>query len=236
MKFSIERTIAAKNVGSVRAELNEVESITVDSPTKLTIKLKTPIAGQFYNLLANGETFVVSPTAVNSGTPLDEKPVGAGPFMLDSYTPESKAVFKKNPNYFEKDKIKLAGVELIQTTQAGIDPQAPINSLLDGITNAAQMGGLTGTEALDERRHQGRREAERHHGDLRRAVQEQAAVRQPEGASGDQLRRRPRPDQPAPLPGHQPADVGPLDQGERVLQPEARRLLRRTTRRRPRSC
>ena len=139
MKFSIERTIAAKNVGSVRAELNEVESITVDSPTKFTIKLKTPIAGQFYNLLAHGETFVVSPTAVASGVPLDEKPVGAGPFLLDSYTPESKAVFKKNPNYFEKNKIKLAGVELIQTTQAGVDPQAPINSLLDGITNAAQM-------------------------------------------------------------------------------------------------
>ena len=84
-----------------------MESITVDSPTKLTIKLKTPIAGQFYNLLAHGETFVVSPTAVTSGMPLDEKPVGAGPFLLDSYTPEGKAVFKKNPNYFEKNKIKL---------------------------------------------------------------------------------------------------------------------------------
>jgi peptide/nickel transport system substrate-binding protein len=149
VKFSIERTIAAKNVGSVRAELNEIESITVDSPTKLTIKLKTPIAGQFYNLLAHGETFVVSPTAVNSGTPLDEKPVGAGPFVLDSYTPEGKAVFKKNPNYFEKDKIKLKQVELIQTTQAGVDPQAVNNSLLDGITNAAQLGGLTGTEQLE---------------------------------------------------------------------------------------
>ena len=149
VKFSIERTIAANNVGSVRAELNEVESITVDSPTKLTIKLKTPIAGQFYNLLANGETYVVSPTAAQSGTPLDEKPVGAGPFVLESYTPESKAVFKKNPTYFEKDKIKLKGVELIQTTSAGIDPQATPNSLLDGITNAAQMQGLTGTEQLE---------------------------------------------------------------------------------------
>ncbi len=146
VKFSIERTIAAHNVGAVRAELNEVESVTVDSPTKVTIKLKTPIAGQFYNLLANGETFIVSPTAVNSGTPLDQKPVGAGPFVLDSFTPESKAVFKKNPNYFEKNKIKLSGVEMIQASNQ--DPQAPINSLLDGITNAAQMGGLTGTEAL----------------------------------------------------------------------------------------
>ena len=148
VKFSIERTVAAKNVASTRTELNEVESITVDSPTKLTITLKTPIAGQFYNLLAHGETFVVSPTAVESGTPLDEKPVGAGPFLLDSYTPEGKAVFKKNPNYFEKDKIKLKGVELIQTTQAAIDPQATINSLLDGITNAAPLDQLSGTEAL----------------------------------------------------------------------------------------
>ena len=40
VKFSIERTITAHNVGSVRAELNEVESVTVDSPTKVTIKLK----------------------------------------------------------------------------------------------------------------------------------------------------------------------------------------------------
>ena len=77
VKASIERTIAAHNVGSVRAELNEVDTITVDSPTKFTIKLKTPIAGQFYNLLSQGETFVVSPTAVASGTSLDEKPVGA---------------------------------------------------------------------------------------------------------------------------------------------------------------
>jgi peptide/nickel transport system substrate-binding protein len=148
VKFSIERTIAAQNVGSVRAELNEVESITVDSPTKLTIKLKTPIAGQFYNLLSQGETYVVSPTAVASGTPLDEKPVGAGPFVLDSYTPEGKAVFKRNPTYFEKDKVKLKQVELIQTTASGIDPQATPNSLLDGITNAAQLQGLTGSEQL----------------------------------------------------------------------------------------
>ena len=58
--------------------------------------LATPMAGQFYNLLANGETYIVSPTAVKSGTSLDEKPVGAGPFVLESFTPESSAVFVRN--------------------------------------------------------------------------------------------------------------------------------------------
>jgi ABC-type transport system substrate-binding protein len=93
VKFSLERMLASDNTGAIRAELYEIGSITVDSPTKLTIALKTPIAGQFYNLLANGETMVVSPTAAKSGTPLDQKPVGAGPFLLKSYTPEQSVVF-----------------------------------------------------------------------------------------------------------------------------------------------
>ena len=98
VKFSIERTMASGNVGAVRAELlPDRGSITVNSPTKLTITLKTPIAGQFYNLLANGETFVVSPTAVQSGTSLDEKPVGAGPFMLESFTPETVGDVREEP-------------------------------------------------------------------------------------------------------------------------------------------
>jgi ABC-type transport system substrate-binding protein len=140
VKFSIERQIASGNVGSVRAELLEVASITVDSPTKLTIALKTPIAGQFYNLLAHGETMVVSPTAAKSGTSLDENPVGAGPFLLKSFTPERSVVFVKNPDYFEAKKIKLAGVEIVQVSSA--DPQAAVNALLDGIVDAGGVGTL----------------------------------------------------------------------------------------------
>ncbi len=146
VKSSIERTIATKNTGAVRAELNEVSTITVNSPTSLTIALKTPIAGQFYNLLANGETYVVSPTAVSSGTPLDQKPVGAGPYVLESFTPESRAVFVKNPNYFEKKKIKIPRIELVQV--ASTDPQAQINAMLDGITDVALLSGIAGSEAL----------------------------------------------------------------------------------------
>ena len=115
----------------------------MNSPTKLTIELKTPIAGQFYNLLANGETFVVSPTAVQSGTPLNEKPVGAGPFTLESYTPERSAKFVKNPNYFQAKKIKVGGVELKQV--AGTDPQATVNALLDH-----QVDATSASLALDQ--------------------------------------------------------------------------------------
>jgi ABC-type transport system substrate-binding protein len=147
VKFSIERMIAANNVGATRAELYEVASITVDSPTKLTIKLKTPIAGQFYNLLAHGETMVVSPTAARSGTSLDQKPIGAGPFLLKSYTPERSVVFEKNPKYFQAKKIKLAGVELVQVTSQ--DPQAGVNALLDGIVDAGSPTNLDQAAPLE---------------------------------------------------------------------------------------
>jgi ABC-type transport system substrate-binding protein len=148
VKFSLERTIGAKNVGSVRAEMNEISSITVNSPTSLTIALKTPIAGQFYNLLAHGETYIVSPTAVRSGTPLDQKPVGAGPYLLDSFTPENRAVFVRNPNYYDKKRIKIPRIELVQS--ASTDPQNAINSLLDNATDAYLLGGIAGSEALTQ--------------------------------------------------------------------------------------
>ena len=147
VKFSIERQIASGNVGSIRTELLEVASITVDSPTKLTIALKTPIAGQFYNLLAHGETMVVSPTAAKSGTSLDDKPVGAGPFLLQSYTPERSVVFVKNPAYFEAKKIRLAGVELVQVTST--DPQAGVNAMLDGIVDAGGVATLDQAAPLE---------------------------------------------------------------------------------------
>ncbi len=150
VKFSIERTKAAGNVGAVRAELNEVESITVDSPTKVTIKLATPVAGQFYNLLANGETYIVSPTAAQSGTTLDEKPVGAGPFMLESFSPESSAVFVRNKNFVDNKKVKIDRIELVQVAQ---DPsgQSTVNALLDDIVDVNNQSlSLTQVPPLEQ--------------------------------------------------------------------------------------
>ncbi|MEX0665807.1 MAG: ABC transporter substrate-binding protein [Acidimicrobiia bacterium] len=147
VKFSIERNMATDNVASFRVELQEVETITVDSPTTLTIALRTPTAGQFYNLLAHGETFVVSPTAAQSGTSLDDEPVGAGPFTLESFTPEREVVFVKNPDYFQAKKIKLAGVTLVQVTTT--DAQATVNALLDDVVDASSLTSLDQVSPLE---------------------------------------------------------------------------------------
>jgi peptide/nickel transport system substrate-binding protein len=148
VKFSLERAKASGNT-SMRSDIQQIGAITVDSPTKLTISLATPVANTFYDLLAYGETFIVSPTAAQSGTQLDAKPVGAGPFMLESFTPESSAVFVKNPNFRDTKKVKSAGFELKQVSAETVDPQALVNALSTGIGDLAPLQNLTSVAPLE---------------------------------------------------------------------------------------
>lgn len=147
VKFSLERAKSSGN-GSLRADIQKLASVTVNSPTNLTISLTEPVANTFYDLLAYGETFIVSPTAVRSGTPLDQKPVGAGPFMLESFSPESSAVFVKNPNFREAKKVKVGGFTLKQVSSESVDPQALVNSLLDGIGDISFLNNLSSVAPL----------------------------------------------------------------------------------------
>ena len=148
VKFSLERAKASGN-GSLRADIQQLGSVTVNSPTNLTISLLSPVANTFYDLLAYGETFIVSPTAVKSGTPLDRKPVGAGPFMLESFSPESSAVFVKNPNFREAKKVKAGGFTLKQVSSETVDPQALVNSMLDGIGDITALQNLSSVKPLE---------------------------------------------------------------------------------------
>lgn len=117
-KFSIERNAASKSAAAFGVELQQLDTVQVDSPTQFTIKLKTPVAGIFYTYLSRGETAIVSPTAVKNGVDLNTKPVGAGPFMLESFTPGASVKLVKNPTFFEASKIRLAGVEYLHVPAA----------------------------------------------------------------------------------------------------------------------
>jgi peptide/nickel transport system substrate-binding protein len=121
VKYGIERNIAKGKAGSYEAELYQLDTITVDSPTTLTIKLKTPIAGAWYRLLSLGETSPVSPTADKTpGNDFNKKPVGAGPFMLESAQVDDHISLVKNPTYFQADKIKLAGITFVNVATDAI--------------------------------------------------------------------------------------------------------------------
>jgi len=124
VKATIERNVASENTSPFRvSELSAVGTIDVDSPTKLTIRLKTPTAGSFYNLLAHNETMPLSKEAIDSGVDLNENPIGAGPFKFVSQDAQ-RIVFEKWDGYFQADEIKVAGVEWVQT-----DAQSVVTAL-----------------------------------------------------------------------------------------------------------
>ena len=114
VKATILRNRDANSV-AFPAQIKNVSSVDVDSPTSLTIHLDSPVAGAFYPLLGGLATMPVSPTALakNDPDPISN-PLGAGPFMVKEYEPEQRMLLTKNPNYWNAKKIKLGGVEYVQ--------------------------------------------------------------------------------------------------------------------------
>lgn len=145
VKAGLERNVASKSGVGFGAELFQVDTITVDNPTALTIKLKTPVAGIFYTYFSRAETAIVSPKAVADGVDLQTKPVGAGPFTLESLQPGVRIRLVKNPTYFKQDTVRLAAVEFIQVNAAA-QVTAIKSASVDAIDNlqittAKQMAG-----------------------------------------------------------------------------------------------
>lgn len=137
VKFSIDRNVAINSGRMFRnAELSQVASVTVDSPTKLTIKLKTPVAGAFYDLLAHEETMPYLPSAATAGT-LNTKPVGAGPYTLESYTSGTQFVLAKSPTYIDAAKIRVAKIQVNHVTA-----QSLVNAVNSHSIDYAEIGSL----------------------------------------------------------------------------------------------
>jgi len=84
---------------------DQTVAITLDTPVSATLFL--PKVANY----AGG--FIVSSTAVEAmgDETIKTHPVGTGPFMFDSYTPQNSVVLKANPDYF-RGAPKLGGVEV----------------------------------------------------------------------------------------------------------------------------
>lgn len=138
VRFSILRNRDSRNGGAFAAEMQEITDVTVEGQV-VTIKLKSPVAGIFYQLLGRGETMVMSKKAVESGADQTSKPVSGGPYLIESLEVENKLVLKKNPNHFEADKVRIATVEVTHVSIQ--DPQALVNGLRSKTFDAAPVGG-----------------------------------------------------------------------------------------------
>jgi peptide/nickel transport system substrate-binding protein len=116
VKGAWDRTLAAPRP-NVTPEIQAVASIEAVNDNTIRIHLKQPIAKQFIDseLKSTVSLAVPSPASIAAGT-ANTKPVGAGPYLLDSYT-TGKLVLKKNPTFYDPKQQKLAGIEFDNMTQ-----------------------------------------------------------------------------------------------------------------------
>jgi len=136
VKENIERGLK-QSTSNIASELAVISKVVVNSPTSFTLDL-TGVDYQVPDLLAGKDGMMVSPAAFtkNAGS-LATHPVGAGPFKLTSYVPDSHANLVRNPGYWDASQIHLANFTVQSITQ----PEQILAALESGQVNVAYIAG-----------------------------------------------------------------------------------------------
>jgi peptide/nickel transport system substrate-binding protein len=134
VKAFFERGKNQKN-SFLKDQLAEVQSVSTESPTKVTLHLSEPNY-QIPYLLAGRTGAISSPAAADKDLgKLSLWPVGAGPFKMVDFVTESHAYFEKNPNYWDAANIHIDRLELTVTP----DSSTLVPSVLSGSIDIATL-------------------------------------------------------------------------------------------------
>lgn len=139
VKFTWDRLADPKLGSPSGSVVRNFQSVTVTDPQTVVVKLKSPnylLPQQFGYYPIN---YVVSPTAVQKeGADFGTKPVGAGPFVVQSWTPNQEVVLTKNPTYWDKDRPYLDRL----TIRFSADPVQSMNSIQAGEAQSVGFSDL----------------------------------------------------------------------------------------------
>lgn len=105
---------------------DDIKATAIDDYTfEVVLKNVTPY---FTQLVANDVYLPIKKDVVEAaGEGWEKKPetcVSNGPFMLEEYQVGSHFLFKKNPNYYDADSVKLAGIKAVIITDDNTAYQA----------------------------------------------------------------------------------------------------------------
>jgi len=109
VRFNWDRTLQAGTAreSSTNPSVKQIATMEVDpaDPLVLDIALNTRNAN-FDRSVAKSLNFIASPTAIKEAGPdgLRARPVGAGPFVVDSYSKGEPLVLRRNDRYWQADK------------------------------------------------------------------------------------------------------------------------------------
>jgi peptide/nickel transport system substrate-binding protein len=112
VKFTFDRFLSEK-ANILREQLEPVERIEVIDRYTVKFILKEPFVWLPNRLADSSGMWIIAPEVVEQFGDLKkpESAIGTGPFILERYEPNVKAVFKRNPEYFLKDQPYIDGVE-----------------------------------------------------------------------------------------------------------------------------
>lgn len=132
VKAAVERAKEQKN-SALFGDLTSIKSVEargLDAVVKLT-----QVDYQIPQLLGERVLQIASPKAAKSPAKLDQQPVGAGPFTVTQLIPGTKAVLKKNPEYWDAKNIHIDKVELTSAP----NPATVVSGLRTGVYNFADI-------------------------------------------------------------------------------------------------
>ena len=135
VQANIERGLKQSN-STIASELAVIAKVVVNSPVSFTLDL-AQVDYQVPYLLAGKDGMMVSPAAFKNAGSIPTHPVGAGPFKLTSYVPDSHANLVRNPGYWDASQIHLANF----TVQSITEPEQILAALESGQVNVAYIAG-----------------------------------------------------------------------------------------------
>jgi peptide/nickel transport system substrate-binding protein len=119
----------------------QIETVTAEGATTLTVELVGPNS-QFPILLQGCLGLIASPTALAEygdqygSTP--ETTVGAGPFIVEAFTPNSDSVLTRNPDFWDAPRPYLDKITIVS---AAANPQAAVDAIQTGEAQLATFMG-----------------------------------------------------------------------------------------------
>jgi peptide/nickel transport system substrate-binding protein len=120
VKYTFERLLDPKTASGYAPLYDVIRSVVVDSPTKVTFKLKSAFGPFLTNLANNGE--IVNRKAIEAKGSA-RNPVGTGPFKFVEWVQGDHVTVARHDGYFEPGKPHLDGIvfRFAQVDQSRID-------------------------------------------------------------------------------------------------------------------
>lgn len=108
---AIKKDLDQNNKNDQLSTLDFIKSIDVLSPTQLRINMTNDQAlPLLYALSHSRDGMLMSPKSFPTAA---KKPVGSGPFTLESFEPGRGITLTKNPGYWDKPKYEFPGIEFV---------------------------------------------------------------------------------------------------------------------------